>query len=150
MDKLHKLSKFVLCVEFYRIHLLSHGGTEQFGHTFAHNHPIAVFVEDFLVRVYVIVYVSSAGECTVVLFALYSAAFVENHHIGPNLVDVGAVGKVNHIGGVTPCGTYIHLKCYEVANVANALVAFVEPEEFQVNKSAPYTECLHCALSEFA
>ena len=74
------------------------------------------------------------------LIAIRQNSLVFSYHIRPDLINVGRMSKVNHIGCIAACRSHIDLKPNEVANFTESGFSFCEAEELQVYKSAFYSE----------
>ena len=46
------------------------------------------------------------------------AAFIEGYHVRPELVHVGGVGKVHHVGHVAAAGAHVYLQPHKIAHLA--------------------------------
>ena len=94
--------------------------------------------------------VTVAAACigAVVLLALLLAGFVEDHHVRPDLEDVGGMRKVHHVGSISSRRAHVYLQADVVTLLAEALAVAVQLEEFQVDEAALYAEGLDRAAAD--
>ena len=68
---------------------------------------------------------------------------VKGDHIRPDLVDIGGVGKVDHVGGEAAAGAHVHLQGYHIPLLAQARLVLGEAEELKVDEAALDSPGLH-------
>ena len=74
---------------------------------------------------------------------------VKSHHIRPDLVDIGAVGEVDHIRRKAAAGTHVDFQRNKLTLFTDMLVAG-EAEKFEMNKTAGHAEALYRGTAESA
>ena len=163
----HKADELVLLFdgpETDGVHLVAHGAREDVGHPFAHDQAVGIAFEDLLVGVDVVVDVAARGKdavvfvepclaegvACIVLAVLSEARPAEGHHVGPDSIDVGGVGVVDHVGRVATCGAHVDLERHEVAHFAQIPAGLVETEELEVDEAVDDAEGLHRVASQGA
>ena len=99
-------------------------------------------------RVDILVDVASAGKGAVLLTPQLCAALAEGHHVGPDLIDIGGVREVNHVGRVAASRTHVDFQRHEVALLAQSLAIAVQPEELQMHETVPDAEGFYGAPSQ--
>ena len=75
---------------------------------------------------------------------------VKGHHVRPDLVYVGLLGVVVHLGGVAAGGAHVDLQTDHVSLFAQSRLVFVQDEEFQMDEAALNPEGLHGGKSGLA
>ncbi len=75
---------------------------------------------------------------------------VEGYHVRPDLVHVGLLGVVVHLGGVAAGGAHVDLQTDHVPLFAQPRLIFVQDEEFQMDEAAPDAEGFHGGKSGLA
>ena len=157
MDVLYKFLHFLVTFEADGEHLVAHCAGENFGHTLAHNHLTAITLTHLVIGVYILVAVAAGGKCAVifilprqregvagiVLIRRGDLRFVIAYHVRPNLVNVGGVRIIDHVGRVATGGTHIDLQRYKIALVAESLAVAIEAEKFEVYKPTFHVESLY-------
>ncbi len=138
-----KLVHFLFGGETGDVALIAHGSRQGIWHAVGLLESVAVFLEHGLVVKAVFHIVATSGEHAIeILMAFGHQGAVESNHVGPCLINIGAVGIVDHIGGKSAARTHIHLKRHEIAGVAKAAVGTVEAEELEMHKAALHPESL--------
>ena len=88
-------------------------------------------------------HISPAGvDAPVEVVALGEAAAVGGDHVRPDLVDVGRVREVHHVGGVAACGSAVDLESHVVALATETGLVLGETEELHVHEAASEAEAL--------
>ena len=125
------------------IHLVAHGAGDGVGHALEHDETIGIFIHDLVVGVDIFHTVTAGGIGTeVFLFRLREEALAEAGHVGPDLIDIDAVGEVDHVRGVTAGGAHVDLQSGEVTNLPQTLVGPSKAEELHVDKAVGGVEGL--------
>ena len=75
---------------------------------------------------------------------------VKGHHVRPDLVYVGLLGVVVHLGGVAAGGAHVDLQTDHVSLFAQSRLIFVQDEEFQMDEAALNPEGFHGGKSGLA
>ena len=86
--------------------------------------------------------VAAARKGAVVVLAHGQIGAAEGNHIGPDLIDVGGAGKVDHIGGKAAAGAHVDFQRHDLALFAHAGLVLRHAEEFEVDKAALDTKAL--------
>ena len=97
----------------------------------------------------VVAVIAAAHIGAVELLAHALAALSEGDHIGPYLINVGAMGKVHHVRGKASRRAHVHFKAHIIALLAQALAVAVKLEELQVHEAACDTEGLDRTAAYF-
>ena len=92
--------------------------------------------------------IATGGVSAIILVTEIFAPLVEGHHIGPDLVDVGRVGVVHHIGRVAARRAHVHFQTDVVAFAAEPFTVAVQLEELQVDETAGRAEGLDGAAAD--
>lgn len=99
------------------VHPVTHVKAQGQGQLVAHFHTAAVTRHNLFVGMFVTVAFPARGIHTVVFRTaqIQVADLVVTYHIGPDLVTVHRIGKVDHIGGVSARRPHVDLQRYIVA-----------------------------------
>ncbi len=66
----------------------------------------------------------------------------EGDHVGPDLIDVGGAGKVDHIRGKAAGGAHVDLQRHDLALFAHAGLILGHAEELKMNEAALHAKAL--------
>ena len=101
-----------------------------------------ILLHDLLVAVQEGLAVPAAGVGAVEVLAHRHVGAAESHHVGPDLVDVGGAGEVDHVGGEAAAGAHVHLQGHDLAFFAHAGLVLGHAEELEVDEPALDPEAL--------
>ena len=125
------------------VHLVAHRAGQGVRNAADHLHPGLVHLLELGVGIAEVLAVAAAEEAAVVVLALGHQGAVIGDHVRPDLVHVGAVRKVDHVGREAAAGTHVDLEGHNVALLAQALLVLVQTEELEMHKAALDAEALH-------
>ena len=112
----------ILSVKNGYIHLISHGSGKDVRDSLNHLHFAAVLLHDIIMAHDKILTVSQAGKGAEGMFAYRYGGMAESDHIGPDLVHVGAEGKIDHVRCKTAAWAHVNFQSNHIAFLAQPLV----------------------------
>lgn len=130
-------------VKYRHIHLIAHGSGQDIRDPVHHLHVLPVLLHNILMAHDKVFAVPQSCKGAEGVFAHRYGGVAEGDHISPDLVHVGAVGKVDHIRGKSAAGAHVHLQSHNVSLFAKALVVFQKAEKFKMNETALYAEAFY-------
>ena len=86
---------------------------------------------------HILMAVTAAGIDTVaMLTAVRQFPIVVRHHVRPNLIHIGGMGKVNHIRRIAARRAHIDFESYKIPDITQARLCLGQAEKFQMDKAA--------------
>ena len=70
-------------------------------------------------------------------------ALIKGDHICPDLVNIGFMGKVIHIGGIAAGWTHVHFQTDDIAGLTQTFHILGQTEELQVEEAASCAKSFH-------
>ena len=138
----------LLAVEAGKVEIVSKGAGEYGWHIVAHHNGAAIFCQHLMMGVGIIMVEPAAGIGTVVLISISLEAFVTSHHLCPDTVNIGTVGKVHHIRRKASCRAHIYLQGNIITLLSKAFAVTVKFEELQMDESALNVKGLNCTAAD--
>ena len=87
--------------------------------------------------------VTQSGKGAELMVAHRHLRIAVSDHVRPDLVDVGGMGKVDHVGGKAAAGAHVDLQRHNLTFFAQTLVVGQQTEELKVNETALYAKALN-------
>ena len=124
------------------IELVAHGAGQYIRDTAAHSHMILIFVKNLFPAQHIVEFVPETHISAELMLPFRHGGTVKGDHICPDLVNVGAVGEIDHVRGETARRTHIDFQSYHVPFLAEAFLIFQKTEEFEMDEAALYVKAL--------
>ena len=118
------------------VHLIAHRAGKRVGDALHHAQLRTIASEQLVVAERERLSVTPAGKGAEVVLARRQGGMVESDHVRPDLVNVGAVGIVHHVGREAAAGTHVDLEGHHVALLAHAGLILRQAEELEVDEPA--------------
>ena len=87
--------------------------------------------------------IAAAGKCTEVVLTNRSQRAAISDHVSPDLVYVGGVSEVDHVGGETAAGTHVNFQSDHIAVFTQTFMVFGQTEELEVYETALNAKALN-------
>ena len=80
--------------------------------------------------------IAAARKGAVIVLTHGHIGAAKGDHVGPDLIDVGGAGKVDHVRGKAAAGAHVDFQRHDLALFPHAGLVFGHPEELKVDKAA--------------